>query len=194
MRVLVVDDNATNRQILEKILSHWRMRPVAVDGAQAALALLQQAKAANDPFALMIVDCHMPDVDGFMLVEQIRKSPDLAGLITVMLTSGGQRGDGARCAELGIAAYLIKPVLQSDLLDALSRVLGSAYRSSGTGSTYYQSNSARRSRAAARALRRRQSREPTGGVATAGETRPRGGSGRTTVFGRSRNFKNNVST
>jgi CheY-like chemotaxis protein len=73
----------------------------------------------------MVVDCHMPEMDGFMLVEEILKSAELAGLTIVMLTSGGQRGDGQRCKELGISAYLIKPVLQSDLLEALLRVLGS---------------------------------------------------------------------
>ena len=125
MRVLVVDDNATNRQILEKILTHWRMKPAVADGAKAALSLLKQAKEAKTPFGLLIVDRHMPEMDGFMLVEQIRKSPDWAGLVTVMLTSGGQRGDGARCTELAIAAYLIKPVLQSDLLEALFKVFGS---------------------------------------------------------------------
>ena len=125
MRVLVVDDNATNRQILEKILIHWRMRPSTVDGAKAGLALLKQALEAKAPFGLMLTDRHMPEVDGFMLVEQIQKIPALAGMPTVMLTSGGYRGDGERCKELGIAAYLMKPVLQSDLLEALSRVLGS---------------------------------------------------------------------
>jgi CheY-like chemotaxis protein len=122
---LVLDDNATNLQILEKILIYWRMRPDTVAGATAALSLLKKAKEAKDPFRLMIVDRNMPGIDGFMLVEQIQKSPELAGLVTVMLTSGGQGGDGARCNELGIAAYLIKPVLQSDLLQALSKVLGS---------------------------------------------------------------------
>ena len=125
MRVLVVDDNATNLQIFEKILLHWGARPSAVNGARAGLSLLKQAHASNDPFALMILDRHMPEVDGFMLMEQIRQTPELAGLLTVMLTSGGHRGDAARCSELGIAAYLIKPVLQSDLLDALVKVLGS---------------------------------------------------------------------
>jgi PAS domain S-box-containing protein len=126
LRVLVVDDNATNRQILEKTLGYWRMRPAAASGGEAALTLLQLAKSAGVPFGLMIVDCHMPEMDGFMLVEEIQKSPGLAaGLTSVMLTSGGQRGDGQRCKELGIAAYLIKPVLQSDLLEALLRVLGS---------------------------------------------------------------------
>jgi CheY-like chemotaxis protein len=124
MRVLVVDDNATNRQILEKILTHWRMRPVLADGATAALSLLKQARETKTPFGLMLVDRHMPEIDGFTLVDEIRKSPDGADLVTVMLTSGGQRGDGARCAELAIAAYLIKPVLQADLLGALSKVFG----------------------------------------------------------------------
>ncbi len=96
---------------------------------RSRLGSAAQAPAASDaPFGLMVVDCHMPDMDGFMLVEQVQKLPSCEGLVTVMLTSGGQRGDGQRCKELGIAAYLIKPVLQSDLLEALLRVLGAAFR------------------------------------------------------------------
>ena len=125
MRVLVVDDNATNRQILDRTLSYWRMRPTAVSNARAALTALQEAKVAGVPFTLLVADCHMPEVDGFMLVEQIQRLPELSNLVTIMLTSGGQRGDGLRCKELGIAAYLIKPVLQADLLDALLQVLSS---------------------------------------------------------------------
>jgi two-component system, sensor histidine kinase and response regulator len=124
LRVLIVDDNATNRQILEKTLSYWNMRPTSASGAAAGLTLLQEAQASGAPFGLMLVDCHMPDIDGFMLVEQLQKLPQMRDLVTVMLTSGGQRGDGQRCKELGIAAYLIKPVLQSDLLEALLRVVG----------------------------------------------------------------------
>jgi two-component system, sensor histidine kinase and response regulator len=123
VRVLVVDDNATNRQILERTLSYWRMRPTSVSSAAAACSQLREARAAGVPYSLMLADCHMPEVDGFMLVEQVQQSPELAGLITIMLTSGGQRGDGLRCKELGIAAYLIKPVLQADLLQALLQVL-----------------------------------------------------------------------
>jgi two-component system, sensor histidine kinase and response regulator len=124
MRVLIVDDNATNRQILEKTVAYWNMRPTSAAGAEAGLALLHQARANGAPFGLLVLDCHMPDVDGFMLVERLRKLPEWQDLVTVMLTSGGQRGDAQRCKELGIAAYLIKPVLQSDLLEALLRVLG----------------------------------------------------------------------
>jgi two-component system, sensor histidine kinase and response regulator len=124
VRVLIVDDNATNRQILEKSLAYWKMRPTSAAGAEAGMAMLDQARASGAPFSLMVVDCHMPDIDGFMLVEQVQKLPEIKHLVTVMLTSGGQRGDGQRCKELGIAAYLIKPVLQSDLLEALLRVLG----------------------------------------------------------------------
>jgi signal transduction histidine kinase/CheY-like chemotaxis protein len=124
VRVLVVDDNATNRQILETTLSYWRMKPSAAAGAEDAVRLLKDAKAAGTPFGLMVVDFQMPDIDGFMLVERVQKLPELDRLITVMLTSGGQRGDAVRCKELGIAAYLIKPVLQSDLLEALLNVLG----------------------------------------------------------------------
>jgi PAS domain S-box-containing protein len=123
LRVLVVDDNATNRQILERTLDYWHMRPTSVSSAAAALAQLREAKTTGVPFRLMLADCHMPDVDGFMLVEQVQQSPELAGLVTIMLTSGGQRGDGVRCKELGIAAYLIKPVLQADLFEALLKVL-----------------------------------------------------------------------
>ena len=125
VRALIVDDNATNRQILEKTLSFWKMRPTCAERAEVGLVLLQQAQRGGVPFTLMVVDCHMPDMDGFMLVEAVQKLPELEGLVTVMLTSGGRRGDGQRCKELGIAAYLIKPVLQSDLLAALLRVLGS---------------------------------------------------------------------
>ena len=101
------------------------MKSSAAAGAEDAIRLFKEAKAAGTPFGLMVLDCHMPDVDGFMLIERVRKLPELDGLVNVMLTSGGQRGDAVRCKELGIAAYLIKPVLQSDLLEALLNVLGS---------------------------------------------------------------------
>ncbi|HUA17245.1 MAG TPA: response regulator [Bryobacteraceae bacterium] len=125
LRVLVVDDNATNRQILEKTLAYWRMRPTAVSSAKEALRALDEANSAGAPFRLMLVDCHMPEVDGFTLAAQIQKAPEFRDLIIVMLTSGGQRGDSVRCKQLGIAAYLIKPALQSELFETLRQVMAS---------------------------------------------------------------------
>ena len=125
VRALIVDDNATNRQILETTLSlladETNLRGRGRRGHWPSAG----AAAAGKPFGLMVVDCHMPDVDGFTLVEQVQKLAGLDAPVTVMLTSGGQRGDALRCKELGIAAYLVKPVLQSDLLQALLNVLGS---------------------------------------------------------------------
>jgi signal transduction histidine kinase/DNA-binding response OmpR family regulator len=129
LRVLVVDDNATNRQILGTILTYWRTRPVAVPSAKAALQALQNAQDAHDPFRLMLVDCHMPEMDGFTLIETLQQTccetPGFEIPKTMMLTSGGQRGDGARCKQLGIDAYLIKPVSQSDLLETLLKIVAS---------------------------------------------------------------------
>jgi two-component system sensor histidine kinase/response regulator len=123
MRVLVVDDNATNRQILEMMLRFWEMRPLAVDGAEAALRALREAQLSGSGFSFMLVDYNMPETDGFMLVEQMRQVPGLISPATIMLTSGGQSGDGQRCRDLEISGYLIKPVLQSDLLATMLRVI-----------------------------------------------------------------------
>lgn len=123
MRVLVVDDNATNRRILEEILKNWRMRPTIVEGAADALRELDTAAASGEPFPLVLLDGHMPDTDGFELAEQIRHRPELLSSTLMMLTSGGQLGDVARCRELGISAYLVKPITQSDLFDKIVQLL-----------------------------------------------------------------------
>jgi two-component system, sensor histidine kinase and response regulator len=122
--VLVVDDNATNRRILVELLAHWQMQPTAVASGAAALATLQQARAVGTPFPLVLLDAHMPALDGFALAEQIKQHPDLAQSTIMMLTSGGQRGDAARCRELGIAAYLTKPISQGELWEAILQALG----------------------------------------------------------------------
>jgi CheY-like chemotaxis protein len=121
--VLVVDDNATNRRILEEVLGHWGMKVTTVDGGRSALAALERARSAGAAFALVLIDGHMPDMDGFMLAERIQQNPQFAGSTLVLLTSGGQPGDIARCRQLGIASYLMKPVKQSELLRALSNAL-----------------------------------------------------------------------
>ncbi len=122
--VLVVDDNATNRRILVELLTHWQMRPTAVASGAAAVAALTQARAAGTPFHLVILDAHIPEMDGFAVAEQITQQADLAEATIMMLTSGGQRGDAARCRELGIAAYLTKPITQGELWEALIKALG----------------------------------------------------------------------
>ncbi len=126
LSVLVVDDNATNRKILQETLRHWQVASMAVASAKDALALLQERQAAEKPFRLVLTDVNMPDVDGFRLCEQIRSIPELANLILVVLTSGDRAGDISRCQQLGVAAHLLKPVKPSDLLSVLLRVLGDA--------------------------------------------------------------------
>jgi signal transduction histidine kinase/CheY-like chemotaxis protein len=123
LRVLVVDDNATNRRILEKMLRSWRMRPVTADGGPAALELLDAAGRGN-PFQLLILDVNMPDMDGFEVAERIRDHHGFGRSPIMVITSSGLRGDAARCRELGVAAYLTKPIKQSSLLDAIMTVLG----------------------------------------------------------------------
>jgi CheY-like chemotaxis protein/HPt (histidine-containing phosphotransfer) domain-containing protein len=123
LRVLVVDDNATNRRILEEMLRNWRMRPVTADGGPAALKLLDAA-SGNAPFRLLILDVNMPIMDGFEVAERIQDHPGFVGSPIMVLTSSGMRGDAARCRELGIAAYLTKPVKQSSLREAIMTVLG----------------------------------------------------------------------
>jgi PAS domain S-box-containing protein len=128
--VLVVDDNATNRRILEEILTNWTMRPRTVDSGPAALAALQGAAGQGEPFPLVLLDGHMPDMDGFRLAELIKRDPQFADTTLLMLTSAGQPEDVARCQKLGISAYLTKPVKQSELLDTILTALGAAAGSS----------------------------------------------------------------
>jgi CheY-like chemotaxis protein/HPt (histidine-containing phosphotransfer) domain-containing protein len=121
---LIVDDNATNRFILEEMLAAWRMRPTAVPGGPEALEMLRRAAGEGEPFPLVLVDGHMPDMDGFSLTEQIRNDAQLRDVIVVMLTSGSQPGSAARRRELGLAASLTKPIKQVELMKTLSTVLG----------------------------------------------------------------------
>jgi len=124
VKVLVVDDNRTNRRILEGMLKRWEMKSRSVEGGEEALAQLSAAREAGEPYALILTDMHMPKMDGFDLVERIRQRPELSTATIMMLTSAGHRGDAARCQELGVAAYLLKPIRQSELREAIARVLG----------------------------------------------------------------------
>jgi PAS domain S-box-containing protein len=124
--VLAADDNETNRGILTEMLANWRMKPTAVDSGRAALAELRGAAAAGDPFPLVLLDAVMPDLDGFAVAEVIRNDPLLAGATIMMLSSADRGGELARCRELGIVAYLRKPLKQSELLNAVLTALGMA--------------------------------------------------------------------
>jgi two-component system sensor histidine kinase/response regulator len=125
VKVLIVDDNRTNRRILEGLVTRWGMNPKVASDGEKAMVELAAARQANEPFGLILTDMHMPKMDGFGLVERIKDSQDLSTATIMMLTSGGQRGDAARCGELGISAYLLKPIRQSELREAIARVLGS---------------------------------------------------------------------
>jgi two-component system sensor histidine kinase/response regulator len=124
VKVLIVDDNRTNRRILEGMLKRWEMKSTSVESGEEALAQLSSAGKAGDPYRLLLTDMHMPEMDGFTLIERIRQRPELSTATIMMLTSAGHRGDGARCQDLGVAAYLLKPIRQSDLREAIARVLG----------------------------------------------------------------------
>jgi len=121
---LVVDDNSTNRHILVEVLKRWKMIPTEADGGQRALALLEQSKQDRNPYAVILLDSKMLDIDGFAVAEFVKCDPELAGALILMLASGGRPGDAARCRQLGIAAYLMKPVKQSELLEAILLALG----------------------------------------------------------------------
>jgi two-component system, sensor histidine kinase and response regulator len=124
-RVLIVDDNRTNRRILSGLLSKWGVESAAVGSGEAALHELAAAQDANEPYGLILTDMHMPRMDGFDLTQEIRRRPELKAATIMMLSSGGNAGDAARCEELNIASYLVKPVRESELRLAIGRVLGS---------------------------------------------------------------------
>ena len=121
--VLVVDDNATNRRVLERILTSWQMRPTTVESGEAALDEIREGLSSGRPYPLALVDCVMPSMDGFELARRIRESPELSKTAIVMLTSADRRGDGARCRELGIRGFLIKPIKQAELRKAVAEAL-----------------------------------------------------------------------
>ena len=126
VRVLVVDDNETNRRILDTMLRHWEMRVTCVPSGGAALTELAATWKSTDPYRLIITDFNMPEMDGFQLVEHIRERPCLSSAIIMMLSSARYRGDSERYKTLGIAALLSKPVRQSELRTAIARILGVA--------------------------------------------------------------------
>jgi two-component system sensor histidine kinase/response regulator len=126
VKTLIVDDNRTNRRILDGMLTRWGMKAVQVESGAEALQALADAQAAGDPFRVILTDMHMPKMDGFGFIERIRENPHMSAATIMMLTSAGHRGDAARCQALGISAYLLKPIRQSELRVAIARILGAA--------------------------------------------------------------------
>jgi len=120
---LIVDDDPANREILDRSLRKWDMQPTAAENGPDALREIEAACQRGHPFPLILIDGHMPGMDGFELAERIRSKPDFTGFTVMMLTSGERRGDINRCEELGISAHLVKPIRASELLKAILQAL-----------------------------------------------------------------------
>jgi signal transduction histidine kinase/CheY-like chemotaxis protein len=136
--MLVVDDNRTNRLILEETLSHWGVRPTVVASGLEALVAMHRANGAGRPFELAILDAMMPEMDGFTLARKIKEDPNLARTKLMMLSSAGQPEDIRQARELDIARCLTKPVKAPDLLDAITWVLSGAVPDQQAGGSRYE--------------------------------------------------------
>jgi two-component system sensor histidine kinase/response regulator len=127
--VLIVDDNETNRRILCEMTRGWGMKPSSTESGASALAALEIGREKGDPFHLLLIDCHMPVMDGWELAEKIQTIQTMTRpkgeveVTVLMLTSGGQSGEASRCRKVGISAYLLKPVLKADLRAAILAAL-----------------------------------------------------------------------
>jgi PAS domain S-box-containing protein len=125
-RVLVVDDNRTHRGILERLLKGWGWIASSAQTGEEAIVQVRAARESGNAYQLILLDLHMPGMNGFELVEHLQRLPGFATRVIMMLTSGGQRGDIARCAELGVSVHLLKPVRPSELQDAIRQAVGTA--------------------------------------------------------------------
>jgi CheY-like chemotaxis protein/HPt (histidine-containing phosphotransfer) domain-containing protein len=124
--VLVVDDNGTNRQILQEWLRNWQMNPTTVGDGMAAMDALWHRAANDGPYALVLLDARMPDADGLTVAAKVRERAELAATRIILLTSGERPGDPARIRQLRIDAQLLKPVQQDELLETIYRVMSRA--------------------------------------------------------------------
>ena len=118
-RALIVDDNTTNRKILDEMLKHWGLQTTACDGAESALKAIQCASEKDQPFEIILLDAMMPKVDGFQLAQQLKNRAGLKRGTVMMLSSADRPNSANRCRELGIDTYLVKPVSASALLEAI---------------------------------------------------------------------------
>jgi PAS domain S-box-containing protein len=124
LRTLVVDDNSTNRLILAETLTGWGAFLTTAENGAQALTELVRASRAGEPYGLVLLDCRMPEMDGFLLAEHIGRDPSLSAMTVLMLTSDDRAGDLARSRSLGIDAYLIKPIQRSELAKAIRSAMG----------------------------------------------------------------------
>ena len=128
LRALIVDDNATSRGVLERLLLEWGMKPIAVEHSKEAFEAMRLARESGNPFAVALLDAHMPETDGFALAERIRGDAGINGASIMMLTSAGHVDSAARCRASGIAGYVLKPIGKSELLDSICRALSQPSR------------------------------------------------------------------
>jgi PAS domain S-box-containing protein len=117
--VLVVDDNATNRRILQEILLNWKLSPILAASGPDGLRMMQESHDAGRPVRLVLLDCMMPDMDGFEVARRIRSELGVTDCTMIMISSGIRSGDADRCQQLGIARCMSKPIIQSELLDVI---------------------------------------------------------------------------
>ena len=124
LKTLIIDDNDTNRLILSEMLSRWGAVVTEAEGGQQGLTELLRAEEAGSPYTLVLLDRRMPGVDGFEVAEAIHRHPTMAGTTILMLTSENRAGDIARGRTLGVAAYLVKPIKQAELLETIQEARG----------------------------------------------------------------------
>ncbi|MFO8083753.1 MAG: response regulator [Desulfobacterales bacterium] len=143
LKILIVDDNATNREILTTRLAFWGMHPSEAKSGTEALQMLRQAENENNPFPIVLIDMQMPGMDGETLGRAIHKDPALAGARMVMMTSIGTRGDARHFQKIGFAGYLTKPAKHQELKSVLSLVLAKGSNASQVSQTITTRHSAR---------------------------------------------------
>jgi two-component system, sensor histidine kinase and response regulator len=124
MPTLIIDDNATNRRILSELTRQWKMKPHMCDSGESGLRELSRAASEGNPYRLLLLDQQMPGMDGMEVLERIRQNPVLESVVIMMLTSGDQVESAARCRQMGVETYLIKPISTSDLLESILRAIG----------------------------------------------------------------------
>ena len=121
--VLVVDDNATNRRVLEEILINWGLKPDAVESGKAALGAIMRSIKEGNPYRIALLDVNMPEMDGFDLAGRMKNNPSMSNISIIILSSSNRKGDAIRCKELGVSGHLMKPIKQSELLNTIVNVM-----------------------------------------------------------------------